>query len=150
MMYGNHLDTPQFSKLEERGHTTNLQGPTNPYNTKGRKEGTYDKALGPYQSSGTGIGGTYDKPLGRSLAPHNTSAESNYIYIYIYQSSRLPKPYKHEERGHTQTSHEGTKGEELRQTSRPLPNHRNTKRGGTREIFRAINTLIATAEANDI
>ena len=90
-MYGNHLDTPQFSKLEERGHTTNLQGPTNPYNTKGRKEGTYDKALGPYQSSGTGIGGTYDKPLGRSLAPHNTSAESNYIYIYIY-ISRLGSP----------------------------------------------------------
>ena len=65
-MYGNHLDTPQFSKLEERGHTTSLQGPT--------------------------------KPL----------------------------------------QHEGAKGGDIRQSSKPLPNLRNRNRGDIRQTSRAI------------
>ena len=154
-MYGNHLDAPQTLQARRKGtHDKPSRPNKTPTTRRGERRGHTANLPGPrpYQISGTGIGGTYDKPLGQSLAPHNTSTESNYtyIYIYVYQSSRLPKPYKHEERGHTQTSHEGTKGEEIRQTSRPLQNHRNTKRGDTREIFRAINTLIATAEANDI
>ena len=139
----------KLSKHEERGHTTSLQGPTKPLQHEGAKGGDIRQSSRPLPNLRNRNRGD-TRQTSRAITSPSQYERGIELYIYIYQSSRLPKPYKHEERGHTQTSHEGTKGEELRQTSRPLPNHRNTKRGGTREVFRAINTLIATAEANDI
>ena len=69
MIYDNHVDTP--STLQARTKGTYEKPPErsrNPYNTKGRREGTKDKPLGRSQLTGTRSRGAYDKPLGRSIA----------------------------------------------------------------------------------
>ena len=187
MIYDNHLDTPQTLQARTKGtYEKPPERSRNPYNTKGRREGTKDKPLGPSQLTGTRSRGAYDKPLGQSialtirpqkqmsydnhldakkgdtrqtcrpllhhrnkrraydkplgqsLAPHNTSPESNYI---CQSSRRSPNPTSKKKRDIRQIcraltkplQHERTKRGNVRQTSKPLPNHRTKETGGTND-----------------
>ena len=58
MIYDNHLDTPQTLQARTKGtYEKPPERSRNPYNTKGRREGTKDKPLGPSNSQEHEAGG---------------------------------------------------------------------------------------------
>ena len=137
-MYGNHLDAPQTLQARRKGtHDKPSRPNKTPTTRRGERRGHTANLPGPrpYQISGTGIGGTYDKPLGQSLAPHNTSTESNYTYIHIYMYiSRLGSPNPTSTKKGDTRKHP-TKERRERKYDKPLDPYKITgiRSGGTHE-----------------
>ena len=86
MIYDNDLDTLQTLQARRKGTYDKPPGPSqHPSNTKGRREGTYDKPLG----------------LQAPTKSQEHRAVTSPSYYEHGRSRRSPKPYKHEEKGHT-------------------------------------------------
>ena len=116
MIYDNHLDTPQTLQARTKGtYEKPPERSRNPYNTKGRREGTKDKPLGPSQLTGTRSRGAYDKPLGQSVA------------LIIRPQKQM-----------TYDNHLDAKKGDTPQTCRPLLHHRNKEAEGIRQTSRAV------------
>ena len=128
MIYDNHLDTPQTLQARTKGtYEKPPERSRNPYNTKGRREGTKDKPLGPSQLTGTRSRGAYDKPLGQSIA------------LTIRPQKQM-----------SYDNHLDAKKGDTRQTCRPLLHHRNKRRAYDKPLGQSLAPHNTSPESNYI